>query len=136
EDAPVRRKALHDDARVGGDPRRRHARAEDERLVRLALVREEGPDRRDEAGAHPGVRHVADEAGRFGVPPGDLRPRVPARGALIGEEPAEQLERAVALPEADERADVPELVRAVVLPVDDAVAALDELLPVPVVRAG
>ena len=82
------------------------------------------------------MRHVSDEARSPRIAPDDFGPLVPRHGTPPREEEFEQLVRPLAPSEPHERADDAQLVRRVILPVPAAVAALDELLPVPLVRRG
>src|SRR5207244_7320825 len=76
---------------------------------------------------------VTDEAGRARVAPQDLGPLVPAARPPIGQAVVEELERALLLAEADERAHVAQLVRRVLVPVRVAAPPRLELRPVTVV---
>src|SRR5207244_12946225 len=75
---------------------------------------------------------AADEPGGPPSAPQERGPLVPGGRPLVGQQRVEELERALLLAEAHERAHVAQLVRRVLLPVRVAVASRLELPPVAV----
>src|SRR4029453_1594952 len=74
-----------------------HAGGEGECAVIAALVGDQGAQGAYEARRDPAMRQVAEETRRAAVAPGDFRPLAPWHQALIGDQPIQQLRRAVAL---------------------------------------
>ena len=99
---------------VDRQPPRRHTRADNELAV-FALVCDRVENRTNEIGRYPCMRHVADEARLAIVGTHDFRPLVPSARSAVEHEAIDQLERAHAMAEANERADDAHLVRCVVV---------------------
>ena len=112
------------------EPCHRDAGREHQRSFAFVLVREQVEHRADVVRRDPAVRHVAEEARLARIAQHHLGPLVPAARASVAVEEGHRLQRALALAEPHEAADVAPLVRRVGIPCLGAVAALAEVAPV------
>ena len=110
------RQAAHAESAFFRNPCPGQPGSEDHFLGSLALARDHGGQREHVFRGDPGVRHVAEMAGRARVAPGDFRPLVPSERTPVGEEERQQLMGFLAFPDADKGTDDADLVGGVVQP--------------------